>query len=208
MLNRYINLHRLIHNKLIHSHRIKILELYIYRLLPKDIKTILDIGCGDGLIDYLLEQKLPKIKIQGLEILKRNKCLISCKHFDGKRVPYADNSFDLCMLIDVLHHTSDINLLLKEAKRVSKKYILIKDHIYINIIELLTLKFMDWVGNKPYGVKLVYNYQNEEGWKKLLRDNKLNVIKWKKSLPIYIFPFKYIFGRKMHLLILLKKARS
>lgn len=205
MSNYCKNIAQVLHNKLIHSRRIRILEENFDKILPIDVKTILDIGCGDGLISSLLQKKHPTLKIQGLEVFKRNSCLIPCKYFNGKKIPFKDKSFDLCMLADVLHHTDNIELLLKEAKRVSRKYILIKDHLYSNNIDLFILKFMDWIGNKPYGVQLVYNYQKIEEWQNIFQKNKLNIIRWENNLPLYTSPFKYFFGRKMHILILLEK---
>lgn len=206
MFGQHKNFSQFLHNRFIHNRRINILEDNIGRILPKDIKNILDIGCGDGLISSILQKKHSYLKIQGLEVLKRNDCLIPCRYFNGKKIPFRDKSFDLCMLIDVLHHTLNIQLILNESVRVSKKYILIKDHVYLNSIEFFILKFMDWVGNKPYGVRLVYNYQKREEWKKLFQNNKLKIIIWKDELPLYSTPFKYIFGRKMHFMVLLKKA--
>lgn len=184
------------------------METEINKIIPKNVKSILDIGCGDGLISSIIQKKHSTLKIQGLEVFKRNSCLIPCRYFNGKKIPYQNNSFDLCMMIDVLHHTSNIQELLKEAKRVSKTYILIKDHCYSNKFDFYILKFMDWVGNKPYGVKLVYNYQRDQEWKSLFNTNKLNIIKWQNNLPLYPFPFNHLFGKKLHLLILLKKNSS
>lgn len=197
--------HQFLHNKLIHNRRIHVLQEEINTIIPKGTKSILDIGCGDGLIDCLLRSKQSALKIQGLEILKRNNCLIPCKYFNGKKIPYKDNSFDLCMMVDMLHHTSNINTLLEETQRVAKKYILIKDHTYSNKFEFYILKFMDWIGNKPYGVKLVYNYQKKTEWKEIFKNNKLNEVLWNENLPLYPYPINYIFGRKMHILVLLKK---
>ncbi|MFA5933016.1 MAG: class I SAM-dependent methyltransferase [Microgenomates group bacterium] len=203
MLTNYIP--QFLHNKLIHNKRIHILEQKINAIIPKNTQSVLDIGCGDGLISSIIQKKRSTLEIQGLEVFKRNKCLIPCKYFNGKKIPYKNNSFDLCMMVDVLHHTTDINVLLKEAQRVTKRYILIKDHIYSNKFEFYILKVMDWVGNKPYGVKLVYNYQRDKEWKELFKLNKLNILKWQNNLPLYIFPFNLLFGRKMHVLILLEK---
>ncbi|MDD2822995.1 MAG: class I SAM-dependent methyltransferase [Candidatus Daviesbacteria bacterium] len=190
---------------MIHSRRIKILESCIGKILPKDVRTILDIGCGDGLISSVLQQEHQTVEIKGIEVQKRNKCLIPCKYFNGKVIPYKDNSVDLCMIIDVLHHTNDIDSLLKEAARVSKRYIIIKDHLFNTKFDFFILKFMDWIGNKPYGVKLLYNYQREQDWKRIIKENKLKVIVWNNNLPLYSYPFNLIFGRNIHLLMLLKK---
>jgi len=65
---------------------------------------------------------------------------------DGTNVPYPDASFDAVLFVDVLHHTADPHLLLKEATRVGKM-ILIKDHFRESFSADIRLRFMDWVAN-------------------------------------------------------------
>ena len=62
----------------------------------------------------------------------------------------------------MLHHVKkeDLKTLFKEAIRVSKKYIIIKDHYYKNSLDYLILKIYDYIGNKPYGVNLPYTIKN------------------------------------------------
>jgi len=55
---------------------------------------------------------------------------------------------------DVLHHTQDPAVLLREAVRVSRSFVLLKDHLDENILDDVTLRLMDWVGNRPHGVVL------------------------------------------------------
>jgi ubiquinone/menaquinone biosynthesis C-methylase UbiE len=54
--------------------------------------------------------------------------------YDGKTIPFKDNYFDISLLITVLHHCQDPEDVLKEAKRVSKKVIVIED-VYDNTFE-------------------------------------------------------------------------
>jgi ubiquinone/menaquinone biosynthesis C-methylase UbiE len=63
-----------------------------------------------------------------VDVLVRPGTAISVRAYDGVTLPEADASYDVVMMIDVLHHTDDPTLLLREAGRVSKQGILIKDH--------------------------------------------------------------------------------
>ena len=50
--------------------------------------------------------------------------------FDGKRLPYADSSFDLILLSYCLHNASQHSIgLLDQATRISKKYILVAEDL-------------------------------------------------------------------------------
>jgi ubiquinone/menaquinone biosynthesis C-methylase UbiE len=109
------------------------------------------------------------------------------------------------MTIDVLHHTDDPIKVLKEMKRVSKRYILIKDHTANHSFDRFILKFMDYVGNRLYGVALPYNYLSNKAWLNAFKQTRLEVIKKTKRFYLYPWPFDLIFGRKLHCLYLLKK---
>jgi hypothetical protein len=90
-------------------------------------------------------------------------------------------------------------------KRVSKRYILIKDHTANHSFDRFILKFMDYFGNRLYGVALPYNYLSNKEWLKAFKQTRLEVIKKTTRFYLYPWPFDLIFGRKMHCLYLLKK---
>jgi hypothetical protein len=94
---------------------------------------------------------------------------------------------------------------LAEAKRVSNKYIIIKDHLWKNKLDYKILEFMDNIGNKPHGVVLEYNYLPEKKWREIFDELGLEVVSMKKSIPLYAFPFSMVFGRELHFVALLKK---
>lgn len=52
--------------------------------------------------------------------------------YDGKRLPFKDNSFDVVLLITVLHHTKNPEEILREAARVATRIIVMED-LYKNI---------------------------------------------------------------------------
>jgi SAM-dependent methyltransferase len=169
---------------------------------------VLDIGCGDGTIAGLIMDRNPTVKIQGVEIAPRPTCRIACKPFDGKSLPHAPGSFDVCMFVDVLHHTHEIEALLLEACRVSRRYVLIKDHVAGNWLDFKILQFMDWVGNRPHGVVLPYNYQSRTQWDRYFSRAGLNAIARQDRVKLYPFPFSVLFGRKLHFIELFEKSET
>src|SRR5208283_710503 len=104
--------------------------------------SLLDIGCGDGTIASLIQSAVPSAQIQGIEIAERAACRIPCRSFDGLHIPFPDATFDVCMFVDVLHHTNNISQILAEACRVSRRFLLIKDHLSESPIDFYTLKLM------------------------------------------------------------------
>lgn len=92
--------------------------------------SVLDLGCGDGtLLDSL---RLRGNDVEGLDISLEaiKKCKTKghkAEHFDFSegKLPYADNSFDYVVMLDVLEHLYDPDTLLAEAKRVSRQFVVL-----------------------------------------------------------------------------------
>jgi SAM-dependent methyltransferase len=180
---RLILLMTALHQRMVHPRRVEVLVDALRRAMPGETKTILDVGCGDGRIGAMLCAS--DFEVEGVEVLPRIGCAIPCRPYDGTTLPFADNSFDLVMLVDVLHHCSDVQHMLSEVCRISRKYILIKDHVFTTRLEYRMLCFMDWVGNRGAGVPLPYGYQKQHGWFKLFAANDLKMITQVIGLPLY-----------------------
>lgn len=90
--------------------------------------SLLDIGCAKGFMLYDLQQHIPGIKLQGLDISEyaiehakpEVKDLLTIG--DAKELPYEDNSFDTVISINTIHNLdeSECGQALKEIERVSR----------------------------------------------------------------------------------------
>lgn len=185
-----------LHGKLVLGRRIKILAQHLAALIPSGSRVV-DIGCGDGSLDRLITQKVPKISIAGIDVLVRPNCYIPVQSFDGFNIPYPDDSFDIAMFVDVLHHTRQPIVLLREAARVAGT-IVIKDHNRSGFLAGPTLRLMDWVGNAPHGVVLPYNYWSRDQWETALSELRLKTVKRETKLHLYPPPASWIFDRHLH----------
>jgi len=194
------------HNRLVFRRRVNVLAAELAATLPP-ASSLLDIGCGDGAISKLIAQSVPGIRVTGAEFLPRPDCAIPCVGFDGVRLPFDDLSFDGCLFVDVLHHSRNPLGVLSDAARVSRDFILIKDHAAETAFDHRTLQFMDWVGNRFHGVELPYGFLSRAQWLELYRDAGLEPVGVNENIPLYPFPFSAIFGRKLHFITLLRKIR-
>lgn len=177
--------------------RVRVLSSHIEPLLPEGAH-VLDVGCGDGTIDSLICTHRGDIEIEGIDVLVRPETKIEVKSFDGVEIPHPDDRFDCVLFVDVLHHSGDAMALLREAKRVARKAIVIKDHLKDGLLAEATLRFMDDVGNKRFGVDLPYNYWRHAEWAAAFRDLSLTVETWKQALGIYPWPATWLFDRGLH----------
>ena len=186
-----------IHGGYVHNRRVRVLIRKLSALLP-DRGRILDVGCGDGLLASLLQQDKPNTSITGIDVMVRPATHIPVELFDGRSIPFADASFDAVIFVDVLHHTDAPMILLREAARVARKAVVIKDHTKNGIAADTTLRFMDRIGNRRYNVALPHNYWSRQRWLDAFEELNLRMDIWTSDLGLYPFPLDYFFGRSLH----------
>jgi len=83
------------------------------------------------------------LDIKNLSIIHGIKPIV----YDGKRMPFVDNTFDCSMILTVLHHTTQQKELLDEAMRVTKRKIIVLEDIYTNKIDRYVTQFVDSIIN-------------------------------------------------------------
>ena len=127
----------------------------------KEGDQVLDIGCGSGMLGKMLldSPSCPfNVKVQGLERFKRGGEPIEVHLYDGVKIPYANRTFDVVILADVLHHEQDPDRLLRESIRISRRLLIIKDHQLNGPLAWLRISLIDWAANSPFGVPCRYRY--------------------------------------------------
>lgn len=186
-----------VHSSYVFNRRIRILASHLAPLLPHGAR-VLDVGCGDGSLAALLLRERPDLELHGIDVLIRPTTHLPVLPFDGEQIPHPDQSFDAVLFVDVLHHTNDPLILLREAARVTRQAIVLKDHTANGFLARPTLRFMDHVGNARHGVVLPYNYWSKAQWEQAFRDLGLRVVSWQKDLGLYPWPTSWLFGRSLH----------
>lgn len=103
--------------------RRRIIEKLLDTHLKKNKNVILDAGCGTG-AEIIYLQKYGEV--HGLDLSKmavdycKKQGIKNVKTGDVSKLPYKDKTYDLICLLDVLEHTSNDKLVLKEMYRVLK----------------------------------------------------------------------------------------
>lgn len=102
----------------------------VLELIPKESESLLDIGCGNGILCNRIEQKKSSLKRvvgfdRSLEALKYVKTEKRVGEID--QLPFKNKEFDIVCALEVLEHLNleTFELALKEISRVAKKKIII-----------------------------------------------------------------------------------
>jgi SAM-dependent methyltransferase len=186
-----------LHGAYVHSRRCRVLGRHFADLIPHGA-SVLDVGCGDGLLDSVLWQMRPDLSIRGVDVLVRSATHIPVEYFDGSRLPLPDRSVDAVLFVDVLHHTQDPMVLLREAARVATRAVLLKDHLLQGFLAGPQLRFMDRVSNARHGVVLPNNYWRYRQWQDAFAALGLAVEEWRGWLGLYPWPATWVFDRSLH----------
>ena len=193
-----------IHDRFVFGRRVGVLSGWFAELIPQQA-TLLDVGCGSGLLAQSLLALRPDLVLEGADVLVRPQTHIPVRPIDGSTLPYPDRSFQAILLADVLHHANNPLALLREACRVSRELVIIKDHEREGVFAGARLRFMDWFGNARFGVNMPYNYWTHSQWVQAWQELGLTTERVERKLHLYPPPFDSFFGASLHFIAMLRK---
>jgi ubiquinone/menaquinone biosynthesis C-methylase UbiE len=125
-------------------------------ILATNVKTVLDIGCGQGEITNYIST-LNGYDVTGIDIsAEKIKFCSETYRFktitgNGYSLPFENNSFDLVISTEVLEHQEHPDLFLNEAKRVMKKQGIfsVPNEPYFRLGNFIRGKYISDFGNSP-----------------------------------------------------------
>ncbi len=196
-----------LHDRHHHNRRLRVLGRHLGELLPAPDRhaagsgerlRLLDVGCGDGLLTAFVAREHPQLEVRGVDVLLREATHVPVDRFDGRRLPFPDDAFDVVMFVDVLHHADDPAALLREGARVAARWLLIKDHTLVGPLAGPTLEFMDRISNLRHRIEIPYNYWTPERWHAAFAELDLRSEEWRPKLGLYPWWTRFAFERRLH----------
>ena len=118
--------------------------------------SILDVGCGEGVILQILKKELQDKKCVGIDLdtihVKMSASNAPFCNYNIATIyslPFKDNSFETVLCLEVLEHLEFLEKAIQELKRVSFKNILIsvpREPIW-RFLNMVRLKYLSDLGN-------------------------------------------------------------
>jgi SAM-dependent methyltransferase len=161
---------------------------------------ILDVGCGYGVLAGALrdDPDTPAdLQVRGVEAAPREGAAIPVDQADGTSFPYEDDSWDVVIVADVLHHERNPDDLLAECARVCRRTLVIKDHQRAGPLAHWRISLIDWAANAPYGVPCLFRYNTPSEWDDIRRRHSLRLIEQRRSMNLYPPLVNFLFGRRL-----------
>jgi 2-polyprenyl-3-methyl-5-hydroxy-6-metoxy-1,4-benzoquinol methylase len=153
--------------------------------------TILDVGCGEGIMLEKLTKRYPHKNIIGLDTIPEN--IQICSKFglpvqlgDLYHLDFHNNSIDVVILMEVIEHLAAPDQAIKEIHKVlkpgGKLIIIFPNDAFFLIARILTLKFKEAAFNPGH----LKQWTHRE-IRKFLNNHNLDVIT-SISIPFLLWP--------------------
>lgn len=174
---------RKVYNKLDGQEAEKRLDFIKSHLLG--VQSVLDVGAGSGRFGKLLADKCG-IKVEGVDVVDYLDSPIPFHVYDGKKLPFPDNSFDTVITLFVLHHCSFQEELFTEMVRVAKKKIIILEDCYETLPQHLFTLWNDYHTNILQGwIKVIKGLAKPDITKMPMPLTQRSVDGWKRFFRSY-----------------------
>lgn len=144
----------------------------LLRLWGSEPRRVLDVGGGTGVIAQVINDLFPVTSVSSVDVEDRflDTLTIATATFDGRTLPFGDESFDCVVFNNVIHHVErgDRDHLLRECKRVAPQgAVFIKDHLATGRLDHLRLWALDVIGNVPFHGMVKAKYLTPGDWQSL-----------------------------------------
>ncbi len=149
-------------------------EIIVAMIKPyiKNSKKLIDVGSGTGDVTSLLKK-------QGLDVTPVDVAdfhgprLVQPVIYDGKKLPFPNHCFDTALLLAVLHHTPNPEIVFSEAARVAREIVLIETS-FTSLLNKFFTVLSDVLGNLRFDA-FWSSYKTDAEWKNFFDENGFQV---------------------------------
>lgn len=155
------------------------------RLLGAPGHTVLDVGCGGGLMSNDLARRNFKvtgidISLESLKVARAHDGTHSVNYLEGDvyNMPFSDDSFDLVLTMDFLENIKDPKAAITECARVLKKgglffFYTFNRNMVSNFVAIRLVE--KYIKNTPKNMHMIHMFITPEEIQKYCQDSGLKV---------------------------------
>lgn len=135
--------------------------------------SVLDVGAGTGNTTELLREMgyhVTPLDVTDISYIDEVTPVI----YDGRQMPFEDDHFEVALIITVLHHAHHPDQVLREARRVARRVIVIEDVTRGRLHGVIT-KVWDSVLNLEF-IGHPHSNDSDQGWRERFRALGFKVI--------------------------------
>lgn len=155
--------------------------------------SIIDLGAGNCLVAHELMKenyKILPVDVKNISLFDH----IESQVYDGVTLPYEGNEFQVSLLLTVLHHCDDPDVVIREASRVSSKMVILED-TYNNGLQKKITQLSDTIVNFGHS-KMTYQNRSHKEWLETFKNHQLTLIRFEHKSVLRIFQQTYYFLEK------------
>jgi ubiquinone/menaquinone biosynthesis C-methylase UbiE len=153
--------------KILHDKRKNIMQSKVNKYVNNT--SILDVGCGTGLITQVLHGDITGLDISTWKLERAKRYIPNAKFVEGdaENLPFKDNSFDCIISTDIIEHLERPDLAIKEIKRVLKQ-----GGLYLGTVpsKHIIWKLRRFLTTSDFGVEPFHNYYSVEQVRAMIKD--------------------------------------
>ena len=185
-----------VHRSCALNRRIRVLARELATLIPEN-STVLDVGTGSGEIARQIIELKRGVTIRAIDTVVRDHCAIPVEPYDGSIFPFADGTFDYVIVVDVLHHADDPLVVMREAFRVARRAVIIKDHVCNSWFARRVMSCTDWFANYRHSVSLPFNFWSTAKWREAWKSLGTSPVEYRADFGLYPWISYLLFSREM-----------
>ena len=160
-------------------------------------ETLLDVGCGNGLISEIAKQHFREVMLLDVvSYISPEVKLPFTSYREGEKLP-VDRLYDTVLLLTVLHHSNDPLTLLKETWKITNKRLIIIESIFgvhkqssnkkykladfSEQEQISYAVFVDWLYNRILhdNIPVPYNFTTPQKWIETFKDLGMHLVESK-----------------------------
>lgn len=112
-----------------------------------DARDILDFGAAEGFVAEALVQG-SDFRAELIDVIDLNESRLPHRIYDGRTLPYRDDSFDAVISVYTMHHVENPEQSLQEVSRVARRRVVLVESTFRHAWQHRLLRFLDRAANR------------------------------------------------------------